>query len=555
MDLVALQFRVLLRRREHDHPALVIHLLGEAKPCLGGMAEELPEHGDHVLVGVIVVIPEHDVVAGLSLRPGGGGVGRGDGGDRVGFGGVGTGGGRHGSGTLQRPDTPRDAHQYKGRCKPAVAPFFFLPESPVLDRRFVADNIDLVTANCQARGSTADVAAFATLDRLRRHLQADIDRLNGEAGLVSKSIGKAADAAEREAKKAEGRRLREEISALEAKSAEIVAEADAILRTIPNLTHPAAPVGGEDAAVEVRRGVTAIPAFGFKPLDHVALGERLELFDFEAGAKVAGHGFYFLKNDAVLLELALQRYAIDLLMKEGFTVMTTPDLARDTILEGTGFMPRGPETQIYSITGTDLSLIATAEITLGGALHERIFETEELPLKLCGISHCFRTEAGAHGRAGRGLYRVHQFTKVEMFAFTQPEQSEAMHHHLLDLECRLFDGLSIPYRVIDTASGDLGGPAYRKYDLEAWMPGRGEAGEWGEVTSTSNCTDYQSRRLALRSKRPGEKGTHFVHTLNGTAIAISRGIIAILENHQQADGTIRIPEPLVAWMGKATIGG
>ncbi|MGI9178590.1 MAG: serine--tRNA ligase [Pirellulales bacterium] len=424
----------------------------------------------------------------------------------------------------------------------------------MLDRRFVADNIDLVTANCQARGSTANVAAFATLDRLRRQLQADIDRLNGEAGLVSKSIGKAADAAEREAKKAEGRRLREEISALEAKSAEIIAEADAILRTIPNLTHPAAPVGGEDAAVEVRRGVTPIPAFSFKPLDHVALGERLKLFDFEAGAKVAGHGFYFLTNDAVLLELALQRYAIDLLMKEGFTVMTTPDLARDTILEGTGFMPRGPETQIYSITGTDLSLIATAEITLGGALHERIFESEELPLKLCGISHCFRTEAGAHGRATRGLYRVHQFTKVEMVAFTQPEQSEAMHQHLLDLECRLFDGLGIPYRVIDTASGDLGGPAYRKYDLEAWMPGRGEAGEWGEVTSTSNCTDYQSRRLALRYKKSGEKGTHFVHTLNGTAIAISRGIIAILENHQQADGTIRIPEPLVAWMGKTTIG-
>ena len=425
----------------------------------------------------------------------------------------------------------------------------------MLDRRFVADNIDLVTANCKARGSTADVAAFAALDRLRRQFQADIDRLNGEAGQVSKSIGKAADAAEREARKAEGRRLREEISALEAKSAEIVAEADAILRTIPNLTHPDAPVGCEADAVEIRRGATPIPTFDFKPLDHVALGERLGLFDFEAGAKVAGHGFYFLTNDAVLLELALQRYAVDLLMKEGFTVMTTPDLARDTILEGTGFMPRGPETQIYSINGSDLSLIATAEITLGGALHERIFEADELPHKLCGISHCFRTEAGAHGRATRGLYRVHQFTKVEMFAFTQPEQSEAMHRHLLDLECRLFDGLGIPYRVIDTASGDLGGPAYRKFDLEAWMPGRGEAGEWGEVTSTSNCTDYQSRRLALRFKKPGEKGTHFVHTLNGTAIAISRGIIAILENHQNADGTVTVPAPLVPWMGKATIGG
>ena len=423
----------------------------------------------------------------------------------------------------------------------------------MLDRRFVADNVDLVAANCRARGSSADVARFAELDRQRRQLQADIDRLNGEAGQVSKSIAKAADTAEREARKAEGRRLREEIGALETRSAEIVAEADAILRAIPNLTHPDAPVGGEDAAVEIRRGATPVRTLPFKALDHVTLGEKLDLFDFEAGSKVAGHGFYFLKNDAVLLELALQRYAIDLLLREGFTVMTTPDLARDTILEGTGFMPRGPETQIYSITGSDLSLIATAEITLGGAFHERIFEAEELPLKLCGISHCFRTEAGAHGRATRGLYRVHQFTKVEMFAFTLPGQSEEMHGHLLDLECRLFDGLGIPYRVIDTASGDLGGPAYRKFDLEAWMPGRGENGEWGEVTSTSNCTDYQSRRLAIRHRGPGGKGTAFVHTLNGTAVAISRAIIAVLENHQNADGSVNVPAALVPWMGKARI--
>lgn len=423
----------------------------------------------------------------------------------------------------------------------------------MLDRRFVADNVALVAANCTSRGSTADVARFADLDRLRRQLQADIDRLNQQAGVVSKSIGKAADATEREAKKAEGRRLREEIAAVEAKAAEIVREADEILRAMPNLTHPAAPVGGEADAVEIRRGATPVPTFDFKPRDHVELGGALKLFDFEAGAKVAGHGFYFLINDAVLLELALQRYAVELLMREGFTVMTTPDLARDTILEGTGFMPRGPETQIYSVTGSDLSLVATAEITLGGAFHERIFEVDELPLRLCGISHCFRTEAGAHGRATRGLYRVHQFTKVEMFAFTTPEQSEAMHDLLLDLECKLFDGLGIPYRVIDTASGDLGGPAYRKFDLEAWMPGRGEQGEWGEVTSTSNCTDYQARRLAIRYRKPGEKGTQFVHTLNGTAIAISRAIIAILENHQQADGSVKVPEALVPWMGKQVI--
>jgi len=423
----------------------------------------------------------------------------------------------------------------------------------VLDRRFVADNVDLVTTNCRQRGSSADVARFAELDRLRRQLQADIDRLNHEAGQVSKSIAQAADATAREARKADGRRLREEVSAFDAKLTEIVAESDVILRAIPNLTHPSAPVGGEDAAVEVRLGRTPIADFEFKPLDHVELGSRLKLFDFEAGAKVAGHGFYFLTNDGVLLELALQRYAVELMMRENFTVMTTPDLARDSILEGTGFMPRGPETQIYSITGSDLSLVATAEITLGGAMHERIFEADELPLKLCGISHCFRTEAGAHGRATRGLYRVHQFTKVEMFAYTLPEQSEDMHNYLLDLECELFDGLGIPYRVIDTASGDLGGPAYRKFDLEAWMPGRGEKGEYGEVTSTSNCTDYQARRLAVRYRKPGEKGTSYVHTLNGTAIAISRAIIAILENHQCSDGSIVVPDALVPWMGKKKI--
>ena len=422
----------------------------------------------------------------------------------------------------------------------------------MLDRRFVTDNINLVAENCRLRGASVDVGKFAELDLLRRKLQLDIDRLNQEAGRVSKSIGKVSED-EREPLKIEGRRLREEASALQAKQAEVLEESDKILRSIPNLTHSEAPHGGEEDAAEVRRGSSSIPSFAFNPRDHVELGENLKLFDFEAGSRVAGHGFYFLTNDGVLLELALQKYAIDLLMQEGFTVMTTPDVARDSILEGTGFMPRGPETQIYSIGNSDLSLIATAEITLGGAMSEKVFNSDELPVKLCGISHCFRTEAGAHGRATRGLYRVHQFTKVEMFTFTAPDQSDAMHQQLLELECKIFDGLGIPYRVVDTATGDLGGPAYRKYDLEAWMPGRGEAGEWGEVTSTSNCTDYQARRLAIRFRNPNGKGTQFVHTLNGTAVAISRAIVAILENYQQEDGSVKVPEALVSWMGKNTM--
>jgi seryl-tRNA synthetase len=320
---------------------------------------------------------------------------------------------------------------------------------------------------------------------------------------------------------------------------------------IPNMTHPDAPVGPDSQSNRViAYGRTPKPEFNFPPRDHVEIAQMLDLIDFEGGARVTGHGFYFLKNEAVLLELALQRYALDILMQEGFTPMITPDLARNHILEGIGFIPRGPETQIYSIEGTDLSLIATAEITLGGLLAGQVIDADLLPLKLCGISHCFRTEAGAHGRATRGIYRVHQFTKVEMFAFTLPEQSDAMLEYFRELECRIFDGLGIHYRVVDTATGDLGGPAYRKYDLEAWMPGRGE---YGEVTSTSNCTDYQARRLDARYKIKGEKGTRLLHTLNGTAIAISRALVAILENYQQADGSVVIPEVLRPWVGKDRI--
>jgi seryl-tRNA synthetase len=417
----------------------------------------------------------------------------------------------------------------------------------MLDRKFILENAPLVKENCLRRKSPADVDRFVALETQRRALQARLDDLNRQANELSRSIGKA-DAAQREALKAKGRELRAEAQAAEHELAALAAELDAIHRAIPNLSHPNAPLG-ENANRELRRGKTPLPTFNFTPRDHVQLGEQLDLIDLEGGARVAGHGFYFLKNEAVLLELALQRYALDVLLREGFTPAITPDLARNEILSGIGYIPRGPETQIYSIADSDLSLVATAEITLGGLLADHILEREQLPIKLCGISHCYRTEAGAHGRATRGLYRVHQFTKVEMFAFTTPEQSEEMLEHFCELECRLFDGLGIPYRVIDTCTAELGGPAYRKFDLEAWMPGRGEQGEFGEVTSTSNCTDYQARRLGIRFRNKHEKGTHFVHTLNGTAIAISRALIAILENYQQADGSVRMPAVLQPLLG------
>jgi seryl-tRNA synthetase len=424
----------------------------------------------------------------------------------------------------------------------------------MLDRKYIVDNAEAVRKNCTSRGVTVDLDRFLAVEAQRKAQQSEVDRLNQRANEVSKTIGQAKDAAEREARKEEGRKLREAKEEAQRQLDALAATQDEIRAQIPNMTHPAAPVGGEEAVREVRRGKTPVRQLEFEARDHVELGEKLGLIDLEGGAKVAGHGFYFLKNEAVLMELALQRYALGVLLGEGFTLTVTPDLARNEILQGIGFQPRGPETQIYSVDGTDLSLVATAEITLGGLLSDTILDKEALPIKICGVSHCFRTEAGAHGRATRGLFRVHQFTKVEMFAFTLPEQSDATLEYFCDLECRIFDGLGIPYRVIDTPSGDLGGPAYRKYDLEAWMPGRGEAGEWGEVTSTSNCTDYQARRLGIRYKGKAEKGTNFAHTLNGTAVAISRALVAIWENYQQADGSIVVPEVLRTWVGKDRIG-
>ena len=425
----------------------------------------------------------------------------------------------------------------------------------MLDRKFIVENVDAVRKNCADRGMEADVDRFVELDTLCREKSTAAQDINRQANEVAKTIGKAKTDEEREQRKNEGRELRAKKDATQAEHDTMLAELTSIQRMIPNMAHADAPIGVDDKAnLEVTRGKHAPREFDFKPLDHVELAEKHDLIDFEAGAKTTGAGFYFLKNEAVLLELALQQFVIQKLVGEGFIATTTPDLARQEILEGIGFNPRGNETQIYSIDQTDLCLVATAEITLGGFLSGETVEDTQLPMKMCGISHCFRTEAGAAGRASRGLYRVHQFTKVEMFAFTLPDQSDAMLEYFRGLECQIFDELGIPYRVVDTSTGDLGAPAYRKYDLEAWMPGRGDGGEWGEVTSTSNCTDYQARRLNVRYKVKDKKGTHFVHTLNGTAMALSRGIISVMENYQQADGSIEIPEVLRPWMGKDKIG-
>ena len=425
----------------------------------------------------------------------------------------------------------------------------------MLDRKFVFENAAAVKQNCVNRNLSVDVDKLVELETARRVKAQQVQDLNTEANAKSKLIGKAQDDAERETLKEAAKTLRGQKNEAQAELDQMEAAVHEIEILIPNMAHADAPVGVDDKAnLEIKRGKHEPRKFDFEVQDHLELGLKHDWIDFEGGARTTGGGFYFLKGDLVLLDLALQQFAVTELVKRGFTPTVTPDLARDSVLEGIGFNPRGPETQIYSIEETDLSLIGTAEITLGGLYSGKVLSDEDLPLKLCGISHCYRTEAGAAGRASRGLYRVHQFTKIEMFAYTLPDQSDEVHEQLLEIECDLFDAIGVPYRVVDTATGDLGGPAYRKFDLEAWMPGRGDAGEWGEVTSTSNCTDYQARRLNIRYKKTGEKGTHFVHTLNGTAFALSRALISILENHQQADGSVVIPEVLRQWVGKDKIG-
>jgi seryl-tRNA synthetase len=428
----------------------------------------------------------------------------------------------------------------------------------MLDLKYVLANAEAVRQNCRDRNAPPEVLAevdeVVLLEGRRKTLLQQVEGVRRRQNEVAQATGREKDKARRDELIAEGRRLKEEVAESEETLKRLDEEVWARLARVPNLTHPDAPVGAGDEANRELRKVGTPRTFDFPPRDHVELGKALDLIDFEAGAKVAGHGFYFLKNDAVLLDLALQQFAVRTLIQHGFTPIVTPDLARNGILEGIGFNPRGPETQVYSVEDSDLSLIGTAEITLGGMHADEVLEEVDLPIKYVGISHCFRTEAGAAGRASKGLYRVHQFTKVEMFAYTVPEASGAMHEELLAIEEEIFTALGVPYRVLDICSGDLGGPAYRKFDLEAWMPGRGDGGEYGEVTSTSDCIDYQARRLNIRYKPTGQKGTRFVHTLNGTAVALSRGIIAILENYQRADGRIDVPEVLRPLMGKDVMG-
>jgi seryl-tRNA synthetase len=411
----------------------------------------------------------------------------------------------------------------------------------MLDIKFIRENKGAVKKNCKLRNIKVSIDRFLRLDDERKDLIQKIDELKNEKNRLNEKMKTAASKEEIIAK---GKAIKDQLAELEPKFEKAEKKWKKLYLQIPNISHPNSPIGKDDSENKEIERYGEPPKFDFEPKGHEELMTNLDLIDFERGAKVAGSKFYFLKNEAVLLEQALINYAFEKLLNKGFVLFTTPDMAKDEVLLGTGYNPRGPEQQIYSIEKTDLSLVATAEIPMGGYHMNELIEENRLPLKYAAISHCYRVEAGSYGRHSAGLYRVHQFTKVEMFVYTTPETSEAMHAELKNIEVEIFKELGVPFRVVDICTGDLGGPAYRKYDLEAWMTSRNG---WGEITSTSDTTDYQARRLNIKVER--KDGTkEFLHMLNGTAIATSRALIAIIENGQQADGSVAVPEVLQKYM-------
>ncbi len=411
----------------------------------------------------------------------------------------------------------------------------------MLDIKFIKENLEEVKASIEKRRMKVDIDRLLELYEQKLGPMKEIEELRSERNKKSKTKPS-------EEQIAKMKQVGEQIKKLEEEIAKTDQEYQELLMSVPNLIHTNAPVGEEkDFSVISEHG--AIPEFSFEAKEHEELMINLDLLDFERGAKVAGSKSYFYKNDMVRLSQALLNYGIDVVSKHGFTLLETPDFAKEEILEASGFNPRGEESQIYKIEGDDLNLIGTAEITVLGYHANEVLDLSDGPKKYAALSHCFRKESGAYGKANKGMYRVHQFTKLEMFIFCKPEDSEKLHEELLEVEKEICDGLGLAYRVIDTPSGDLGAPAYRKYDLEAWMKMKDG---YGEITSTSNCLDFQARRLGIRHKNKEGKN-ELVHTLNGTAMVLSRFPVAIVEQYQQEDGSVEIPEVLIGYMGKGFI--
>lgn len=416
----------------------------------------------------------------------------------------------------------------------------------MIDIKEVLKDPERMRANIQARHVAVDLDRILDSYHALHERKRALEDLQREANDIAKKAQSASE--DRQALFARGGALKAQIASLKEEVNVLDISFNEQAMQLPNWLSPDAPIGADDTSNTLFSTFGAPCVFDFTPKDHVQLGHDLDLIDFESGTKVAGPKFYFLKNQAVILQHAIKSFVFKKAMEAGFTALQTPDIARNSILQGVGFAPRGEESNTYELAGLDMSLVATAEISVGGMHADEIIPAAKLPLLYVAESHCFRREAGTAGRASKGLYRVHQFEKIELFAFTHPDDSARVHEKIREVEESIYQELNIPYRVVLNASGDLGAPAFKKYDIEAWMPGKGEKGEYGEITSASNCTDFQARRLNVRFKDSVTGKNSYVHTLNGTACALSRTLVAILENYQTKDGSIIMPDALKPYL-------
>ncbi|MFD0445269.1 serine--tRNA ligase [Streptomyces rhizosphaericus] len=415
----------------------------------------------------------------------------------------------------------------------------------MIDLRLLREDPDRVRASQRARGEDVGIVdALLTADERRRSSSVRFDELRAEQKALGKLIPKASGDEKAELLKKAGE-LSVAVKAADAEQDVAAEETQRLLLQLGNLVHPEVPVGGEDdfAVLETVGTPRDFEAEGFAPKDHLELGELLGAIDTERGAKVSGSRFYYLTGIGALLEFALVNAAMAQATAAGFTPMLTPALVKPKAMEGTGFLGQAAE-DVYHLDKDDLFLVGTSEVPLAAYHMDEILEADQLPRRYAGFSSCFRREAGSYGKDTRGIFRVHQFDKVEMFVYTTPEEAEAEHQRLLEWEKQWLTSLELPFRVVDLASGDLGSSATRKFDCEAWIPTQGK---YRELTSTSNTTEFQSRRLSIRMREG--KRVRPLATLNGTLCAITRTIVAVLENHQQADGSVRVPEALRPFLG------
>jgi seryl-tRNA synthetase len=421
----------------------------------------------------------------------------------------------------------------------------------MLDLKLIRSDPERVKAALARRGAAKQVDELLALDARRRELLPRIEGAQAERKAISKQIGEAKQRGEEANEQMDAvAGLKQAIESGKAELEQVEADLQRVATALPNLPDPDAPEGMTEEDAVVLREEGERPSFDFEPRDHLEIGSELGLIDMEAGARVSGSRFAYLKGDLVLLELALVRFALDLVREEGHEPVVPPVLVREEALIGTGFLP-GDRDQIYEVPKDELFLVGTSEVPLAALHADEILTADQLPIRYAGFSPCFRREAGAGGRDTRGIFRVHQFDKVEMFSFVEPSRSAEEHERLLAIEERILAALEIPYRVVNVAAGDLGAPAAKKYDCEAWIPSQGR---YRELTSCSNTTDYQARRLACRYRPNEDEAPEVVHTLNGTAVAVGRTMIALIENRQERDGGFTLPTILHSYGAPARIG-